>query len=349
MREGFRNFITGLVGIFALLGFAFLLMRFGELDSLRSGRWPLVVVLNDAGGLREGSTVALNGVPIGLVDSIAASSGPEFDPRYPVAASLLIEPEYSIPRHVTTTIQGSLIGGSAVLRLETDPTITDFDALLARDGSARLSGTFESLGAQLATSIGRELGPLTEGFGDLRTRIESLLETYTQLGRDLDDLVAPLSQDELAEGTAANLRITIRQLNAALSEARDGMAGIRRWTDDETLRSDFQATLGEARATVTEVRAVAGRFGELAEGVQRDASRLVDRLVPAADELSATLADVRGLVATARSPQGSLGLFLTRPDVYNAMLDSAIRLDRALAEAELLLKKIRQEGLSLDL
>ncbi|HMN95324.1 MAG TPA: MlaD family protein [Phycisphaerales bacterium] len=353
MHDRTRNLVTGAVAIVALLGFAFLLMRFGELESLRAGRWPLRVALNDAGGLRAGSTATLNGVPIGRVETVTIATRTtepgRFDPSYPVLATVLVEPGIDIPRGVTATIQSSLIGGSAILHLETDAARTDFSELLARDGSALLLGRFESLGTQVAEAIGAELRPFSEGLGGMRGSVERLIETYTRLGDDLGDLVAPLSDEELADGAADNLRITITRLNVTLAEMREGIAGLRRWAEDEGLQNEFVAAVSEARSTMQEVRSTVGRYGELAEGLQRDAERLAARLVPAADELSATLMEVRSLVAAARSPQGSLGLLLGRPDVHDALLDSTRRLDRALAEAELLLRKIRQEGLSLDL
>ena len=48
--------------------FAALLFLFGEFEPMFAQRWPLKVAFNDAGGLRRGSLVTLNGVPIAVKD-----------------------------------------------------------------------------------------------------------------------------------------------------------------------------------------------------------------------------------------------------------------------------------------
>ncbi len=70
MKEGVRNFVVGLTTIGSLVGLAVLLLLFGELDSLIRPRYALTINTNHAVGLRPGSSVELNGVPVGVVDSI---------------------------------------------------------------------------------------------------------------------------------------------------------------------------------------------------------------------------------------------------------------------------------------
>lgn len=70
MRERVRNILVGLCTIGALAGGASLLFFFGEIEPFFTRRWPLQVAFNDAGGLRKGSLVTLNGVPVGAIERV---------------------------------------------------------------------------------------------------------------------------------------------------------------------------------------------------------------------------------------------------------------------------------------
>lgn len=352
MRETPRNLITGLTGIVALLGFSGLLMVFGELDLLQRGRWMINIDLNDTGGLREGSTVTLNGVPVGTVQAVEATINPEL----PVRIIAEIKSEQSLPRPITPIVQASLLGGGAVLRFQTDPLTTRFDDAYPQDGSAVIEGRFLTLPEQVAQIVGGQLGPLVEslrGFSELA-------ETYRRLGEDLDSLVAPLSEDEAAAGTAANLRITISRLNSTLAKAEESFDLAKRWLGDEELAGDFRETvrgakdaMANANAAISRYSALADQLGadasKLTEAIAADSDRLIARLLPAADELNRTLIEVRGFIRLASEGEGTVAQLLRRPDLYESLRDAATRLERALAETELLLQKVRQEGLKLQL
>ncbi len=352
MRETTRNVITGLTGIVAALGFSAMLMLFGELDILQRGRWTVTVSLNDTGGLRAGSSVTLNGVPIGTVQSVETAD----DPQLPVRVVADIKAEQSIPRPITPTVQSSLLGGGATLRFQTTPGLTRFDDPFPRDGTATVVGTYSTMPEQVAEIISGQLGPLVDslrGFGELA-------ETYNTLGKDLDSLVAPLSDGELAEGTASNLRVTIRRLNSALAKAEESFSLANRWLGDGELEGDIRETVRGAKNVMATADEAIARYAKLAdelgtdaktltEAIAADADRLVERLLPAADELDRTLRDVRSILKLASEGEGTVAQLLQRPDLYQSLQSAAVRLERALAETELLLQKVRQEGLRLQL
>ena len=113
MRETTQNFLVGLTSIIAIIGMAVLLMQFGELDRFKK-RYVLTIHTNHAAGLRQGSSVEYNGVPIGFVKKVDLSP----DPRYPVQIEVLIDNDQRIPANAIPYSQTSIFGGSAILELE---------------------------------------------------------------------------------------------------------------------------------------------------------------------------------------------------------------------------------------
>ncbi|MFO0873317.1 MAG: MlaD family protein [Phycisphaerales bacterium] len=317
------------------------MMLFGEFDLFRNRGWLVTVALNDAAGLRSGSTVTLNGVPIGRVDAVQTAD----DIVHPVRILASITAENRLPKPVVPMIQSSLIGGGGTLRFQTSPGLTRLDEFYPQDGSALITGEAKALPEQVADMIGAQIGPLAESLKSFGR----LAETYDRLGRDLDDLVKPVSDAELADGTVANLRVTVAKFNATLADAQQALAGARKWLGDDALRGDVTATVAEARGLMTDARGAVAKYGDLADSLQRDANDVVQRVGPIAEQISQTLAEMRRIAALATTGDGSVAQLLNRPDLYRSLLDSSHRLERALEETELLMKKIKQEGLKLDL
>jgi hypothetical protein len=55
------------------------------------------------------------------------------------------------------------------------------------------------------------------------------------------------------------------------------------------------------------------------------------------------------LLIAARSGDGTVGKLVKDPALYDGLADAAKRLDEALAKVNLLLDKIREEGIDVDL
>ena len=65
MRHSWQNFMVGLCTLVALAGMAALLLAFGELTFLLERRFSVPLHVNAASGLRVGSQIMLEGVPVG--------------------------------------------------------------------------------------------------------------------------------------------------------------------------------------------------------------------------------------------------------------------------------------------
>ncbi|MHC4415306.1 MAG: MlaD family protein [Planctomycetota bacterium] len=197
MREPARDFLLGLTTLAAAIGLSTLLMLFGELDRLIKPRYALTINTDNAAGLRAGSAIELNGVPIGVVNRIVTRP----DPQFPVQVVALIGVEERIPSDVVPYATSSLLGGSATLQLEAAlPEVGAPAAFLATDGSARIDARIGSrLVEQIRTELDNYIAPLVELAGNLNALLR-----------------APEAGDP--EEARWNLRTAVENLNAALEQ-----------------------------------------------------------------------------------------------------------------------------------
>lgn len=296
-----RNFALGLTSLVAVLGLVYLLFQFGELESAIKRRYRLTINCKNAAGLRAGSAIELNGVPVGVVDSVET-----IDHRdYPVRLVVLVNEKVRIPRNVVPYATASLLGGSATLQFESHPGA---DGTLPSDGSGVIDGDIRSrLMEEFTAEIDRRLKPVTEAMDEFRT-----------LARNINDLVRPPGPG--GEADASNIRTAVDSLNDLLVELRETMQLTQEWLGDDRLRADIRDT---AHRT----------------------ARMVESATRTMDELSVTLEQIRGLATRATEGQGTIAQLLNNPDLYRSLDDAAVRLDHTLRDIQLLVEKIKAEGL----
>jgi phospholipid/cholesterol/gamma-HCH transport system substrate-binding protein len=329
------SFFVGLASIIGLIGLAVLLFRFGELEGVLRSSYPLEVRTDEAAGLRPGSPVTLRGVRVGSVERIEVDDHPE----YPVRILSSIDQDQRIPGSadtVTFRIEQSLIGGTAALNLRGGAA----PGSLATDGTARLRGTFRSTLDELAGRLEDRLAPLV----DAAEAFAGLAEAYGALGIHLTDLLAPQAQADLEGGAPANLRTVVDRLNGLIGEADAAVAEARSWLQDGTLRADARSTVQGAARLMEKASTTMDRYAALADSLEGDARRFVQEITRVGDELAGTLEEVRVLTRAAKSGDGTVAQLLSNPDLYNALTDAAVRLERALVEFQLLVAKLKSEG-----
>jgi phospholipid/cholesterol/gamma-HCH transport system substrate-binding protein len=322
-----RNFLLGLTSIGGLVALATLLMLFGELEAVMKPRYVLTIDCTNAVGLRGGSTIELNGVPIGSVDRVDAIQ----QPRYPVRIQALIDRHVGIPDDVELYATSSLLGGSATLQLEA-PT-SPGGPVLARDGSAHLADEIRSrLIAQLTSELDARMGPVVEA-----------MKEFELLARNLNELVEPPDPSRPAD--ARNIRTAVETLNEVLEDVQEALAMAQSWLGDDNLRTDAREAVHNAGVLIDQATVTLDEFTKLAGRLDADAETVVERLVQVSDEMATTLEEVRGLARKASSGEGTVGQLLNNPDLYESLDDAADRMERTLRDLQLLLDKIKDDGI----
>ncbi len=335
MTEGGRNFLVGLTSLVSLAGLIVLLMIFGELDSVFNPRYVVTINTHHAAGLRKGSAIELNGVPIGNVDVIATQR----DGPYPVRIVSFINMSQRIPADVELFADSSLFGGSATLVLEARLGTPDGAMqFLATDGSAQINGEIRN----------RLMDLITAELDARMTPIINALQQFSQLGENLNALLEAPDPNTPEAEQSPNLHTAMAQLNTVLNDVHEALELAKRWLGDEQLLADAKEAVRKANVLIDGAAETIVQYSKLAATLESDADALTKKLLPVADDLAATLEEVRRVARLAREGQGSIALMLNSPDLYLSLTDAAIRLERALTDLQLLVQKIRAEGLPID-
>ncbi len=296
-----RNFVLGLVSLIAVAGLVFLLFRFGELETLVKRRYQLTINCTNASGLRAGSTIELNGVPIGLVDRVENT----MHPQYPVRILALVDSSVRIPEGVVPYATSSLLGGSATLQFESPPGP---NGAMPADGKATISGDIRSrLVEEFTDEIDVRMQPVVEA-----------MQEFRGLARNLNELVR--ADDPDRPGELHNIRTTVETLNQLLIDLQEAVALTKGWLGDQQLQADTR-------------------------GVVSDTRQLINQATETMSLLAGTLEDVRVLARRAGEGDGTVAQLLNNPDLYKSLDDAAIRLERTLRDIQLLVEKIKDDGL----
>lgn len=340
MRNTTQNFLVGIVSLVAIVGFAYLLMRFGELDDFIHPRYQLSIYTDHAAGLRPGSLTEYNGVPIGIIDKITVNADPTI--ANPVLIIVLINHGVLVPINIVPRSMTSLFGGSATLELVADPVANaDQAAFFPTDDTARLIVHIRlSMIDQLTAELDVRMKPVIDALDSFST----LSTTYIAFGENLNALIAP----EDGDGEPTNWRETFRNLNEVLDQVHEALQLAQEWLGDEQLRADLRASVQNANDLINRAASTLDRYARLADEFEADADSIVKGLLPIADDVAITLEEVRRLTTLASEGEGTVAEMLRNPDLYNSLDDAAIRLERTLVEIQLYIEKIKAEGLDID-
>jgi len=339
MRESARNFMVGVASIGGLVALSGLMMSFGEFDTLFNPRYSLTIKTDNASGLKPGGNVEFAGVPVGVVSDVTIESG-----ENPVRIHLLINEGILLPSDVQPFSTAPLIGGGALLKLQVPPRTqgdVEVTATLPTDGTGVIPGPINSgMFDQLTAQLDQRMKPIMASL----EKFNQLSDTFTELGENLNTLVQPQSDEQLAGGEAPNLRTAVLKLNSTLDKATEGLSLAKDWLSDETLGKDVRESVTKAKTLIDNATKAVDRYTELAQSLQTSTKSITDRLLPVADQLSVTLEDVRRLTNAANQGQGTIGQLMANPDLYNSLNDAATRLERTLVDVQLLIQKFKNEG-----
>ena len=335
MRESARNFTVGLASIVALLGLSWMLMSFGELDYFFTPRYQIEINTTDASGLRTGSGVEFNGVPIGVVDEVISQVSVEF----PVLIRVLIDEHVRLPADVKPYASMPLIGSTAVLQFRRSD-VHDPNFLAANNTAVMHEPMRGGMLAEITEQLNARMEPLMQSL----ERFNKLSDTFATLGENLNSLFLPQSEQEISAGASANVHTAVERLNIVLEQARQGLDLANSFLGDEQLRTDARTAVSRANQLIEQATTAIDNYTQLAQSLKQDSKELTQRLLPVADSLAVTLEEVRRVAKLAQDGKGTVGQMLNNPDLYNSLSDAVQRLDRTLAELQTLIQQMREEG-----
>jgi paraquat-inducible protein B len=244
-------------------------------------------------GLRVGSNVLFRGVRIGFVSKISLLGNIK-------TLDTVVRTELEITPGVWQFIEdGSLLPKDAIGMIDEE----DFEAAGLR---ARL-GIESLVTGQLVVEL--DLLPNTEKVyrallqDDIEIEVPTIPSNTQQIVENLQNFVAKLDFDQLVEDIQGTLQGLDELANS--KELRDALVGLDRFINSP----DTQQLSASLQATLTEVRAAAGEFAQLAENIDGQVGPIIAEVKPAIQRLDDALASAQDtLDAVSRQIGGDTSL-----------------------------------------
>ncbi|MAH65024.1 MAG: hypothetical protein CMJ27_01330 [Phycisphaerae bacterium] len=333
MKDRYRDAIIGLAAIAGVAACVTMLLAFGSLREMTLDSYEITVRLNRAGGLRYGSQVTLDGVPVGVVEDVSL----QMDSRRPVRLECRLDEWVRIPVDHLVQVETALIGGGTRLALMSlDPV--EGRAVFEPASVPVLTGEFQSLDETLVNALDSKMLPVTESFREVGT----LAGIYGDLGQRINEMMEADSEDE------AGLAASVVRINRTLAEAERAFQAAGDWLADEQLQQDARQAVFKANLFIERASEAAVAAGELATDLGREAPALLVRLGTTADSVDRTLEEVRGVISQMGEGEGTIGRLLQDPALYEDLDDAARRLDVTLATLQSLIEAVKAEGVKIE-
>jgi phospholipid/cholesterol/gamma-HCH transport system substrate-binding protein len=310
------------VGAFVLAGllvFAGLVYMLGRTAGLFERQYRLVASFGQIGGLIQGATVRLAGVPVGRVGGV----------QLPEAGNAKVRVELLIARRVQDRIRADSLARIETLGLLGDKII---DITLGGPSAAILPD-----GAEVRTEEPFDTARLTQQGAEL---LQNLVALSTDLRTTLARIAASPAGSDLAETAHAlrNLATEIERgqgvlhrlvydpkLGAALADAGETLRQVGETVRriDRVLADPRTAGLaGEAERTLAEARGAAERVNRILREVEEGHGTLHALVYDEGrtlKELESILGRAGTLLAGVERGEGALGVLLRDPDVARAV------------------------------
>ena len=262
---------------------------------LFKGTTEFFTTFEDAGGLVSGNTVRINGVIVGAVDQVRLLPGDNI-----ARVRFHIDRDIVLPHGSSTAIGG--VGALGVVRM---------DITLGNESAAYQEG------ATIPSREEASLGALTDVLGaPLAGQVDSVLTGASATLGAARNLMTG-SQDELREtlvavqGGAAALNDILRAEQTRLSQVLEGLG---EFTDN--------------------LNAFTGENGDSLRVITQSLSQSLDRLDHTLASLESTTASIDTIIEKIDQGEGTLGLLINDPSLYNQLDSTLTTLNRILLDFE---------------
>ena len=285
-----RNVVVGLTVIVGLAGLSVMLLSFGgkTVGVLRRGDRVQIELISDrADGLAEGAQVLYRGVNVGRVASVRRESN-----NLDVVISALIAGD--LPENVTGSIRTvSLVSGISAIELR-----------LVGGPDAKPMGNLKN-GQQIrGRYVGADLIP-----PEIMAQFESLGVLIKGLNNYVND-----------PGIHQDLQASINNFHQITDTLRRTSANIDRFSDRlDQIGVEASATLQDAHETVKDAHTTV-------KATQADVERITRQFDDRMLQLSKSLDNVQSITQKVNNGQGTAGLLLNDPKLYQSLVDNSKQL-----------------------
>ena len=333
MKSRTRDAAIGLATIAAILATTSMLLTFGAFREVLQASYTASVRLDRAGGLRFGSQITLDGVPIGKIKDVKL----QMDEALPVLLECDIDDWARIPVEHRVVVETGLIGGGTILAFRSEGEEANRAVFLPGELPV-FAGQYTDVGETISSLLDTRMGPVIDSFESF----SQLAQTYNEVGDRVNALLEGGSSSE------ESVRTAITRINGVLGDAQKALKLASNWLDDPQMQEDVRTAAFKANLLIERATDTIGKAGELAQTLQGEVTAVSSSLVSTADAIDTTLADIRGVLERATTGPGAISRLVNDPGLYNDLRDSAQRLEATLAAIQLLVDTIEKEGIIVE-
>jgi phospholipid/cholesterol/gamma-HCH transport system substrate-binding protein len=331
---------VGLVVIFASITLAVLVFLMTGPSGMFTKKIVVKAYFDNAGGLRVGAPVRLEGVDVGNVTAITVIPSHGLTP-------------VQVSMKVTTRFQGALKKDTVAL-LSTagvlGETFVDLDSRGATGPLAQTGDTLPTKASPQLQDVVRSSQSTLENVDILVRRVDRILtqiesgngsigrliydeKLYDRLNATLNEVQSMVTQISQGRGSVGKLinsdelynkaRASLDNLDKIIDEINQGKGSVGKFLKDPSLFDNANATISKANALMADINAGKGALGKFASDPEF------------AKKLDNTMTRLSSIADKADSDKGTAGLLLTDPKVYN-------NTDQLLVEMRTLMKAVRE-------
>lgn len=333
---------VGLTVLIACIVLAVLILLMSGTGGLFTPKMNLRAYFDDAGGLRQGAPVRLNGVDIGNVSGIRIVADPD-KKLTPVEVIMRVNTKYEAEMHTDSIASLATAGvlGETYINIDsshaTGPIAHNGDTLTVRnepdiqDVVRASQGTLQNMDA-LLKRLDRIVAFVESGQGSIGKLIydPALYNRLASTVNQFQDLMTQVSQGQgtigklIADDTLyRKVNTTVDNLNKIIDDLNAGKGTAGKFLKDPQLYNNANATIANVKQLTDDINAGKGAIGKLAKD-QEFAAKLQDTM----NKLSA-------ISDRLEAGEGTAGKLLRDPSVFN-------NTDQLLLESRELIKSIRE-------
>lgn len=331
---------VGITVIFATLTLCVLIFLMSGTTGIFTKKLTLFLYQDNAGGLRVGAPVRLEGVDIGNVTKIGVVPNHGADP---VQIQMKISSRFQplIKENSTATLATAGVLGETFVDIDsrnaTGGVIQNGASLKSKDTPqfedvVRSSqGTLQNIDVLLQRTD-RIIAYIESGQGSIGKLIYDQ-ELYNRLNSTLTEVQTMVNEISSGKGSIGKLlnddelynkaNASVDKLNTIIDEINSGQGTIGKFLKDPSLYNNTNETIQKANALMSDVNAGKGALGKFAKD-EAFAKKLDD-----------TITHLDSLAAKIDNGEGSVGKLMNDPAVYN-------NTDQLLVEMRHLVQGIRE-------
>jgi phospholipid/cholesterol/gamma-HCH transport system substrate-binding protein len=333
---------VGLTVLAASITLGVLILLMSGTSGLFTKKITLKSYFDNAGGLREGAPVRLQGVDIGNVTDVRVVSDPSRK-LTPVEVTLKISTKYhnNLRKDSITTLSTAGVLGETYIDIDSAQAkgleAQQGDVLITRetpqieDVVRASQSTLQNLDA-LEKRVDRILAFVESGQGSLGkviydpslyNRLNATILQFQGLVSDVTSGKGSLGKLLVDDQLYRNANATIDKLNTIIDDLNAGKGTAGKFLKDPTLYNTANDTIANVKKITDDVNAGKGALGVLARNQEF------------ANKLQNTMSKLSDLSDRLNSGEGTIGKLLQDPSVYN-------NTNQLLQDTQELIKAIRQ-------